>query len=282
MKLFKSTDDTMTDDATDDETSYDENGDTAMSVDTTPIDGDERPASTEVVSESEPAAEPTATYQDADTTYQDSDTAYQDADSGTDQPLPSFTPAAVGTTAAAGTANDTAVTSVQPDPADDGDEFSRPLTATTTAQDDTLTADEPLTAVPADDSPAALPVDEPVAAFTAAEPVAAFTADEPVAAFTADEPLLSDTAGMRASWQTVQAGFVDDPQAAVMDAADLIEQTVQSLVDALQQRQRQLRDTVAGDSAGYDSAAANGVPDTERLRLMMQRYRTLFNQLCNA
>ena len=99
---------------------------------------------------------------------------------------------------------------------------------------------------------------------------------------TMDEPLLADTAAMRASWQKVQAEFVDDPRAAVMDAADLIEATAQSLVDALEQRQRRLRDTVTSDSAGSGSAAASGTPDTEHLRLMMQRYRSLFDQLCRS
>jgi hypothetical protein len=100
----------------------------------------------------------------------------------------------------------------------------------------------------------------------------------------ADEPLLSDVAGLRARWQRAQAGFVDDPQEAVGDAADLIEQTAQALVVALRQRQRQLRVMWEGgpadDSAPGDGEPAARTPDTEHLRLMMQRYRALFNQLC--
>ena len=103
-----------------------------------------------------------------------------------------------------------------------------------------------------------------------------------------NEPLLSDAAGLRARWQQVQAGFVDDPQEAVGDAADLIEQTAQALVGALRQRQRQLRmawdrgpangaDRVDGDPG---TAKAAGVPDTEHLRQLMKQYRALFNQLC--
>jgi hypothetical protein len=99
-----------------------------------------------------------------------------------------------------------------------------------------------------------------------------------------DEPLLSDAAGLRARWQRVQAGFVDDPQEAVGDAADLIEQTAQAMVGALRQRQRQLRvmweHGPADDSASADSEPAVRGSDTEHLRQMMQRYRALFNQLC--
>lgn len=111
-----------------------------------------------------------------------------------------------------------------------------------------------------------------------------------------NEPLLGDAAALRVRWQRVQAGFVDDPREAVGDAADLIEQTAQALVGALRQRQRRLRvmwergpadDGAAEGEAAADSgeAASGGAAtargaDTEHLRLMMQRYRALFNQLC--
>ena len=98
-----------------------------------------------------------------------------------------------------------------------------------------------------------------------------------------DAPLLSDATQLRARWQRAQSGFVDDPAQAVGEAADLVEQTAQALVGALRQRQRQLRDQwkrgPAEDSADTDTTAQD-VPDTEHLRLMMQRYRALFNQLC--
>jgi hypothetical protein len=99
-----------------------------------------------------------------------------------------------------------------------------------------------------------------------------------------DEPLLSDADGFRLRWQRAQAGFIDDPREAVGDAADLIEQTAQALVGALRQRQRELRVLwergLADDTALADDAAAVPGADTEHLRLMMQRYRALFNQLC--
>jgi hypothetical protein len=99
-----------------------------------------------------------------------------------------------------------------------------------------------------------------------------------------DEPLLGDVAALRSRWQRVQADFVDGPQEAVGDAADLIEQTAQALVGSLRQRQRQLRVMwergPADDSAPEDSESAARASDTEHLRLMMQHYRALFNQLC--
>jgi hypothetical protein len=96
-----------------------------------------------------------------------------------------------------------------------------------------------------------------------------------------DEPLLVDGDGFRARWQRAQAGFIDDPREAVGDAADLIEQTAQALVGALRQRQRQLRVLwESGPADGAPGADGQAGADTEHLRLMMQRYRALFNQLC--
>jgi hypothetical protein len=102
-------------------------------------------------------------------------------------------------------------------------------------------------------------------------------------------PLLSGSAELRARWQRVQGDFVDDPQAAVSDADALVGQTAEALVNAVRQRQRQLRAAWERAPADASPAAADGqtptamapgAPDTEQLRLMMQRYRALFNELC--
>jgi hypothetical protein len=108
-------------------------------------------------------------------------------------------------------------------------------------------------------------------------------------------PLLGDAAELRARWQRVQGDFVDDPQAAVSDAADLVGQTAEALMSAVRQRQGELRaawmrgpvnGTANGSPDGQPAAGTSatampaGVPDTEHLRQMMQRYRALFNQLC--
>ena len=95
-------------------------------------------------------------------------------------------------------------------------------------------------------------------------------------------PLLGDAAELRTQWQRVQGDFVDDPLAAVSNAADLVGQTAEALVGALRQRQRQLRAVWERDAADGQPVGGMtpGAPDTEQLRLMMQRYRALFNQLC--
>ena len=113
-----------------------------------------------------------------------------------------------------------------------------------------------------------------------------------------DGPLLSDTHELRDSWQRIQVAFIDDPREAVADAAGLVDRMGQLLVGALRQRQEQLRaiwdrggmpDGVdyadSGSPAGTVSAdadrpTAGGGPDTEQLRLLIRRYRALFNELC--
>ena len=97
---------------------------------------------------------------------------------------------------------------------------------------------------------------------------------QPPAANATDGPLLVDAADLRASWQRLQAGFVDDPAGALADAAGLVEHAAQALVGALRQRQKQLR------GMWDDGAAGDGGADTEELRLVMLRYRALFNQIC--
>jgi hypothetical protein len=108
------------------------------------------------------------------------------------------------------------------------------------------------------------------------------------AAFDPNAPLLGDAVGLRASWQQAAAEFVDDPRGAVADAAELVEHTAQTLVGALQQRQRQLRGQWEnGTAAGVNGtdegvSGTSGTVDTEELRHLMQSYRALFNQLTNS
>jgi hypothetical protein len=103
----------------------------------------------------------------------------------------------------------------------------------------------------------------------------------PAAAFDPSAPLIGDAVTLRASWQHAAAEFVDDPRAAVSEAADLVEHTAQTLVGALQQRQRQLRDQWENETTA-DGTATGSTGDTEGLRHLMQSYRALFNQLVQS
>jgi hypothetical protein len=93
---------------------------------------------------------------------------------------------------------------------------------------------------------------------------------DPAGAGDAGGPLVADAAELRTILQRLQAGFVDDPRGSVSEAAELVDHATQALVGALQQRQRQARELWDGDET----------PDTEGLRLALQRYRALFNQIC--
>ncbi|MGB6617798.1 MAG: hypothetical protein WBE95_27225 [Trebonia sp.] len=187
-----------------------------------------------------------------------------------------------------------------------------PAAAGSAASEYVLAEPEP-ESEPAADEPAAaepVPADATASGATAYHASAALawdaqTADgastghkagiEPVADL--DGPLLSDADELRTSWPRIQAAFVDDPREAVADAAGLVEHAAQALTSALRQRQRQLRavwdrdgmpdGTQYADSGGTapgaaapdeDRQAADG-PDTEQLRLLIQRYRRLFDQL---
>lgn len=77
--------------------------------------------------------------------------------------------------------------------------------------------------------------------------------------------------GLRSQWDDVQAGFVDDPRAAVQNAHGL----VQDLVDELTATFSRERDNLEGQ---WNS----GNVDTEALRVALQRYRAFFNRLLST
>lgn len=77
--------------------------------------------------------------------------------------------------------------------------------------------------------------------------------------------------GLRSQWDDVQAGFVDDPRAAVQKAHGL----VQDVVDELTQTFSRERDNLEGQ---WNS----GNVDTEALRVALQRYRAFFNRLLST
>lgn len=73
----------------------------------------------------------------------------------------------------------------------------------------------------------------------------------------------------RVQWRELQAGFVDEPRATVREAETLVGRMVETLTAQLDQQRQQLR-------SGADT------DDTERLRVVMQRYRTLLDQIGRA
>lgn len=159
----------------------------------------------------------------------------------------------------------------------DADEPRHPLSGTLADPGDTEPdeTDHPPSGTTAEpDEPYTSETGHPLAGTTA-------TTDEPFGAagplpHELGGPLIGDAAGLRSNWQHLQAGFVDDPRAAVGDAADLVEHAAQAFVGALQQRQRALRDMWSGEGSTGDKDTM----DTERLRQAMQRYRALFNEIC--
>lgn len=181
---------------------------------------------------------------------------------------------------------------------EDGDVDNPPVTVSDVpgSADPAPTAEVWATPAPTEEVPAVPPPTEEVpvmdadpGAGTTDSPIPAPQAEteyepaaqEPVATGAGLEgPLLADAAGLRARWQRAQSDFVDDPRAAVTDAAALVEQTARAMIDALEQRQRQLRQQWERGRAGDPNAPAGEPSDTERLRLTMHRYRALFEQLC--
>jgi len=81
--------------------------------------------------------------------------------------------------------------------------------------------------------------------------------------------LIPDAALYVEQWRRVQFTFVDDPNASVAEAADLIAQVTAKLEAAIQERQRSLR--------GRWGEGTNA--DTEALRETLRMYRTFLDQL---
>jgi hypothetical protein len=155
------------------------------------------------------------------------------------------------------------------------------LADTDLADTDLAVADAPLAEAPADhESAAAIVPDDPD--FTpdgdaAAEPgtadsgpgnpsmvSAAFT----VPASVTDSQLAVNASSARGPWNEVQAMFVDDPRASIEQAAGLVDDRVEALIQSLRERQRSMQSAWWADDAG-----------TEELRVALQHYRTFWNSL---
>jgi hypothetical protein len=80
---------------------------------------------------------------------------------------------------------------------------------------------------------------------------------------------LSDHEALRARWEAIQAGFVDEPRRAVEDADALVAQVIQ-----------QLAESFAAERARLETQWSRGDQvSTEDLRVALRRYRSFFQDL---
>lgn len=75
-------------------------------------------------------------------------------------------------------------------------------------------------------------------------------------------------AGLQEQWREVQLRFVDDPLAAAEQAQELLDRALEEYTRA-----------VAARKADLDAWRNSDSPDTEQIRLVIQRYRDLLNEL---
>lgn len=95
--------------------------------------------------------------------------------------------------------------------------------------------------------------------------------DEETAGRTGDSLLdASERARVRSRWDSVQAGFVDDPRRAVEQADIAVDAVVQRIGEALTEERDRLARTWDGGSVQ---------PSTEDLRLTMHEYRSFLEKL---
>ncbi|HEY6790877.1 MAG TPA: hypothetical protein VI365_26570 [Trebonia sp.] len=84
--------------------------------------------------------------------------------------------------------------------------------------------------------------------------------------------LLAEADELRAGWQMIRAGFIDDPRASVAEAANVVEKAAEMLVAALRAQQDQIRDSWDDNGSGID---------TESMRQALLTYQSLFNRIAS-
>jgi hypothetical protein len=77
---------------------------------------------------------------------------------------------------------------------------------------------------------------------------------------------------LRNHWEEIQAEFVDDPRGAVGDAHAMVAQLVDELTETFTRERTALEEQWSKDKQ----------PDTESLRVALQRYRSFFNRLLGS
>ena len=107
------------------------------------------------------------------------------------------------------------------------------------------------------------------------------TSDTPVSRRVAElrgegeqSPLFSDEESdeLRRRWESVQAGFVDEPRRAVEDADELVQRVMDRLSEGIK-HQREHMESEWGDRDGAS---------TEDLRVALRHYRSFFDRLLNV
>jgi hypothetical protein len=95
--------------------------------------------------------------------------------------------------------------------------------------------------------------------------------------------LLPDAGQYSARWQQIQFRFVDDPQASVTEAADVISQVTAKLETAIQERQRAIQErqrAIQERASALRGRWGEGTnADTETLRETLRMYRAFMDQL---
>jgi hypothetical protein len=95
--------------------------------------------------------------------------------------------------------------------------------------------------------------------------------------------LLPDAADFTAQWQQIQFRFVDDPQASVTEAAEVVEQVTAKLEAAIAERQRAIAERQQAIQERQRSLRGRwgegAVADTETLRETLRMYRAFLDQL---
>jgi hypothetical protein len=100
------------------------------------------------------------------------------------------------------------------------------------------------------------------------------TASAEASATSEDRDLFADNelAGLRARWDNVQAGFVDDPRECVQKAESLVSDVVEQLTIGFSHARSRLEEQWArGEEAS-----------TEDLRIALKRYREFFERLLSV
>ena len=131
----------------------------------------------------------------------------------------------------------------------------------------------------------------PVTARASSPASASIPASTPIAgnhsAESDSEPLLpeADADQLRVRWQSVQAGFVDDPRNSVQEADGLLEQVAERFAQSLTDARSALRsswDSNSGTNGTVGTAADDAGTSTEQLRGTLQDYRRLVNRLLDV